>query len=179
MQHTFVQVVASDYTMRLIEGNEPAIQIVMGKRAEPSIIKIVKEMPSVDHRTNIEVSTDTLTEKDNGQLSIVMNICAEKTSALIERLSETGALTGLMKTNHIKGLCSIYTASSRQLPFVADRFFRLCAGRAAAGHKIPITVWDSRDFRIASFETDNVTRFAWAKMLAEIQRAGNLKRRQQ
>ncbi len=175
MQPTFVQVIASDYEMRLIEGSEPEIQIMMGKKAEPSILKMVKEMLSVDHRTNIEISTDTLTEKDNGQLSIVVNICAEKTPALLERLSETGALMELTRKNRVKGLCSIYTASSRQMPYVADRFFRMCAARVAAGHKIPIIVWDARDFRVASFETDNVTRFAWAKMMAELRQAESRK----
>jgi len=173
-RNTATQIITSDYAMEII-ANQPNITIKFNRRTDPDIIQIIKEMPTVDHSVNIQISTDALAEQDHGQFSVVVNVVAEKTPALISRLTASGAIREIARAKAIEGLISIYTASSREVPHAANRFFETCTAHIAAGRKIPITIWDARDNRVASFETDNVSRFSWAKMMAELQEMQNRK----
>lgn len=173
-RNTAVQVITPEYAMEII-ASQPIIVIKFNRKTDPHIVQIAKEMPSVDHSVNIQISTDAMTEQDQGQFSIVMNVVAKKTPALIAQLTASGAIREIARTKGIEELISIYTASSRQLSHVADRFFETCIAHITSGHKVPIRIFDARDNPIASFETDTVTRFAWREMMAELREMQNQK----
>lgn len=164
---TAILISTPHYAMEII-ATEPIVVIKLNHKTDQQVVQMIKEMSATNHSASIQISSDAMLKKDQGRLSIGVGVVAKKTPALAKQITRSGALWEINHSNTAENIATIYTASCCQTPDVANRFFETCMLHLANGSKIPIKIFDGMGDLVTSFQTRDVTRFSWNKLLAEL-----------